>query len=284
MVSLDARNQFIADLRATSSSGFVLALILGEDCPDSTPTTVSDRGAQAIVTDDKSAFESAVEELESRKVRTDSDWVLDDFLLFVLLVGAKKFNVGDELCKSMLSPRRPTNELDTKFNNVMRSLSQDALAIEGAFSFAKLVFADLTGQATIDNSVARTVYGELTATNLEDLATLPRLLAYRAFDILLSNRVEDELNTVDAIASAIQSRSENMSIGDWLKIGLAMRPGVLMWICGLLIAACTASFSAGKFLANSPELEGPAQETARKAILAPPKDNADEETADESAE
>ena len=177
MVSLDARNQFIDDLRNTPTSRFALALVFGEGYTSVEAATVADRASVAIIANDEAAFAKVVEELQRRKIKADADWVLDDFLLFVLLVGSNKFRNGNQLCKAIIGERRPTNELDIAFNDALRSLSNDAFAIEGAFSFAKLVFCDLVGRLRIDRSVARTVYDELTKQGLlHELATFPRLL------------------------------------------------------------------------------------------------------------
>lgn len=204
------------------------------------------------MSNDDETFTRVVKELDSRKIKPDADWVLDDLLLFALLVGAKKFAVGDSLCKAIIGQRRPTNELDIAFNDAMRSLSQGAVAIEGAFAFAKLVFCDLTGQLRIDKSVARTVYTDLTRRGRpNDLATFPRLLAYRAFDLLVHHGIEHELTSVDAIVDAIQERSENMSVGDWGRIALAMRPSVIAWIVGAGIAIATTGYSVGVYFATT---------------------------------
>ncbi len=248
MVSLDARNQFIDDMRESPASCFTLALILGEDCSSTSPTTVADRAARAIISNDSPAFEKVVKELESRKIKADADWVLDDFLLFALLVGSKKFYLGDQLCKAIIGQRRPTNEFDIAFNDALRGLTHDAFAIEGAFSFAKLVFCDLLGRLRIDRGVARTVYREVSRPGfLENLSTFPKLLAFRAFDILVERRIEDELDSVDAIVSAIQMRSDEMSVRDWWKITTAMRPATITWIVGSLITLSIASFSIGRW-------------------------------------
>lgn len=254
MVSLDGRNQFIDDLRNAPSTQFAFALVFGESRKIAEATTVADRAVRAIATNNQVAFAEVIEELRRRKVKADSDWVLDDFLLFALLVGSKKFRVGGEVCSAIINERRPTNELDTAFNGALRSLSQDAYAIEGAFSFVKLVFCDLIGQLRIDSAVARSVYAELTKPEFfAELDTFPRLLAYRAFDLLVRDGIEEKLDSMDAIVSAIESRSNDMSIRDWCRIAIAMRPSVLAWIVGGLIALCTASFSAGRWFASPTE-------------------------------
>jgi hypothetical protein len=249
MVSLDSRNQFIDDLRNSQSGCFTLALVLNEQRAPANPVTLDDRAALAVISSDARAFGEVVAELELRKVNPDADWVLDDFLLFTLLVGAMKFSVGKQLCKAIISERRPTNEMDISLNDSLRSLSRDALAVEGAFSFVKLVFCDLVGRLRIDKAIARTVYDELTNPEMiRQLATFPRLLAYRAFDILVRNGIEEKLDSADAIVSAIESQAGNLSIGDWWRIALAMRPAALLWIGGVLVALCTASFSMGRWL------------------------------------
>lgn len=251
MVSLDARNQFIDDLRSSASSCFTLALVLGEDCPSAEPATVADRASLSIISNDEAKFSEVVQELESRRIKADADWVLDDFLLFALLVGAHKFGCGNPLCKAIIGARRPSNEQDIALNDAMRGLSCGAFAVEGPCSFAKLVFCELTGELRIDKPVARRVYSELTRRGRPDeLSTFPRLLAYRAFDLLVRKGIEDQLTSVDAIVAAIEERSDKMSIGEWGRIAFAMRPSAIAWVAGILIAISTAAFSAGMWFAS----------------------------------
>ena len=248
MVSLNDRNKFIAELHNEPSTHFAFALVFESDCFCKTETavTVADRAARAIVKGDQAAFAEVVEELNRRKVKPDVDWVLDDFLLFALLVGAKKYHVGEALCNAIINARRPADEMDTALNGAFRSLSLNAYTIEGEFSFVKLVFCDLIGQLHIDTTVAGTVYAELTDTDLfAKLENFPKLLAYRAFDLLVQHGIEDNLDSMDTIVSAIESRSSDMSLRDWLKIALAMRPSVLVWIGTALFALSSLCFSAG---------------------------------------
>ena len=258
MVSLDARNKFIDDLKRSESSCYALALVLREECSSAIPQTIADRAAFAISSHDGSAFARVVEELENRKMNPNADWVLDDFLLFSLLIGKKEFGYGEQLCKSIIGERRPTNSLDIAFNDAMRSLSAEAYAVEGAFSFAKLVFCDLTGQNRLNTTVARIVYTELTQNIIiDELGTFPRLLAYRAFDLLVCEGIEAELGSVRAVVEAIQEMSEKMSIGDWGRIVLAMRPTVITWIVGGLITMLSLAYYAGGYFAPTNPPNGP---------------------------
>lgn len=256
MVSLNERNQFIEDMRSAPSTCFALALVFGESCKvkEATAMTVADRAAKAVAMNDQAAFAEVIEELERRKIKADSDWVLDDFLLFALLVGSKRFRVGGDLCSAIINKRQPKNPVDSALHGALRSLSQNAYAIEGGFSFVKLVFCDLIGQLRIDSAVARTVYAELTGTGLvAELDNFPKLLAYRAFDLLVQNGIEDNLDSMNSIVAAIEARSANMSIRDWFKIAIAIRPSVVAWIVGLLFVLCSACFSAGIWSASSIE-------------------------------
>lgn len=244
MVSLDQRNQRVADLR--NASPICYSFLFQEPGAEQEPQTIADRAANAIMVNDRSSFEGVVEDLNRRKLKETADWVLDDLLLFTLLVGSKVFHCGGELCDAIVQIRRPTNSLDVAFHGAVRSLSQDAYAIEGNFSFAKLVFCHLIGRRQVDSSIAGTVYAELTSPNLlTSLEGLPRLLAYRSFDLLVQEGIEFRLDSMDEIVSAIESRSSDMSIRDWLRIVVAMRPSVLIWIVSGLLALCSIGFSGG---------------------------------------
>lgn len=266
MVSLDARNQFIDDLRQSEASCFALALVFKEKCASVAPITLADRVACSVISNDQGAFRQIIEELKGRKVKAESDWVLDDFLLFGLLLGEKKFGIGSPLCRSIIGERRPSNDLDIGLNDALRSLSYDAMAVEGAFSFVKLVFCDLVGRRRIDSDVARVVYRELTNSEMIGrLSTFPRLLAYRAFDILVVDGIEEEIDSTDAIVAAIEARAENMSIRDWWKIVSAMRPTVLCWLVGAVFTLCSFSFGLGWWLNPGEKTDGKGSQGASAA-------------------
>lgn len=254
MVSLNGRNDFIADWRSAPSTNFAYSLVFGKSCEALEATTIGDRAARAVATNDKDSFVSAINELNRRKIKPESDWVLDDFLLFALITGARKFQVGKELCNAIISERRPTNALESALHGAFRGISQNAYAIEGEFSFVKLVFCDITGQLRIDSNIAQTVYAELTNSELfAKLENFPKLLAYRAFDLLVLHGIENKLDSTDAIVSAIESRAEKMSLRDWFKVVIAMRPSVWVWIICGLFTACSACFAAGFWFASLTE-------------------------------
>lgn len=264
MVSVDSRNQFVADLRSASPNCY--AFIFRGHCEESANSSVGDRAAQAIATNNDDAFEKIVEELSRRKIKPTADWILDDYLLFALLIGSKKFHCGGELCEAIIQTRRPSNPTDIAFHGVVRSLSQDAYAIEGEYSFVKLVCCDLLGKLQLNTSSARTVYSELTKPELfAQLSGFPKLLAYRSFDLLVQHGIEDQLDSMDAIVSAIESRSAEMSVRDVLKIAASMRPSALFWIGTGLVTLCSICFSSGLMWQWSSEdhpLE-PAQDTTQ---------------------
>ena len=133
MVSLELRNQFIEELRSASSTRFAFLLVFNEPCDLTGATTIADRAAKAVATTNRSEFLDVVSELRSRKVKEDADWVLDDFLLFALVVGAKKFQTDCDLCRDVLAARHPTNKFDIAFSVAIQSLVNNAYAIEGEF-------------------------------------------------------------------------------------------------------------------------------------------------------
>ena len=59
------------------------------------------------------------------------------------------------------------------------------------------------------------------------MPTLPRLLANRAFDIIVQRSVARKLDSSAEIAAEIQNRAEDFSIGDWWTIAMAMKPKIL---------------------------------------------------------
>ena len=150
MVSLEQRNRFIEELQGEPSTNFAYCFVFGKPVELHDSPHITLRAAESVASNNKSTFKGVIEELSRRKVKPDSDWVLDDLLLFVLLVGASKFKIGHELCNSILEGRQPKNTADRALQNSFHSISQKALAVEGKYSFVKLVFCELTGQLKLN--------------------------------------------------------------------------------------------------------------------------------------
>ena len=259
MVSIDSRNGFLKQLESDPNANVMVAFVFGRDISQlSTNGRLADRIVDAIAKTDSDVFRKIVDELNERRIDTSSDWINDDYLLLALVIGSRTFDYGKDLCKNVLRNQRVTDRHSKKFHKVLEQFASGSNAVDGEYSFAKLVFRELVEPAELELEDARTVYRELTSIGeLEELPTLPRLLVLKAFDLIVEKSVKRKLDSSSKIASEIQSRADDFSIGDWFKILLAMKPKIL-WALGVgLVALVGAAFGAGTFFSSATDSTTP---------------------------
>lgn len=229
MVSLESRNGFLSELNSDDDAKTMVAFVCGNsDSALQSGRRVADRIACAVIKSDKVEFEKIVGELNERKVSSSAEWINDEYLVFALVVASRKFDLGKELTQSVLRAQQLSESESKKLHHAISQFAFGSNAIDGEYSFAKLVLRELVSPAGLNLNEARTVYEELAGIeDLNSLPTLSRLLASRAFDLVILKNVELKLDSSATIAAEIQSRAEDFSIGDWWNIAMAMKPKFL---------------------------------------------------------
>lgn len=189
------------------------------------------------------------------------------------LVGTKQFGLGRDVCQSVLENRNPSDSHSKSFDTVLTLFFQNATTLEGEYSFLKLVLQDLTTGVKLTPSSVKTVYSELTqegfVVNLPDFS---RLIAYRAFDLLVVSHVEPKFDTVQSIVEEIQTRSEKLSIRDWGNIALSMNPKIAIGLFAIAISTFSACFGAGVWWATPPAIQSQAEPVTDSKAVHPPKE------------
>lgn len=248
MVSLESRNGFLSELNSNDDAKTMIAFVYGaSESALQGGRRTADRIACAVMKDNKAEFQKVVDELGERKLNSSAEWIHDDYLAFALTVASRKFDAGLELTRNVLRAQQLSASESKKLHNAISQFALGSNAIDGEYSFAKLVLRELASPARLSLNEARVVYTELAGIDdLDSLSTLSRLLAIRAFDIVVQKNVEPKLDSSATIAAEIQSRAEDFSIGDWWKIATAMKPKFL-WT--LIIGF--ASLIGGAFWAGS---------------------------------
>lgn len=255
MVSLESRNGFLSELISDDDAKIMVAFICGGDGSAlRSGRRVADRLACAVVKSDNAEFEKIINELGERKISSSAEWINDDYLVFALVVASRKFSAGQELTQSILRAQQVSDSESKKLHHAISQFAFGSNAIDGEYSFAKLVLRELTSPTGINLNEARTVYAELVGIDdLNALPTLSRLLAGRAFDLVVLKNVELKLDSSATIAAEIQSRAEDFSIGDWWKIAMAMKPKFLWTLVLSFGGLLGGAFWAGTYLGGSPE-------------------------------
>ena len=252
MVSIESRNAFMAELAADPEAKTMVTFIGGGD--GGVPAArgrLANRIAIAVLKSDKNEFQNIVDELGERKLSPDAEWIKDDYLLFSLAVASRKFEAGQELTQSILQAQQVSESESKKLHSALSQFAFGSSSIDGEYSFAKLVLRELVAPADLALSDARVVYGELVSLgDTSSLPTLPRLLANRAFDIIVQKNVIRKLDSSAKIAAEIQSRAEDFSIGDWWEIAMAMKPKILWTIILTLGAIVGGAFWTGGYVSG----------------------------------
>lgn len=88
---------------------------------------------KALSKNNSSAFTIAYNELSERELLTDQPIIYDNYLIFLLLIGLKKFNLSDKWIKELLhlrnTPNEPERTITTSFQNL---LNNNYLTTDGA--------------------------------------------------------------------------------------------------------------------------------------------------------
>lgn len=162
-------------------------------------------------------------------------------------MGNKKFGGKTIVAGSILDARKPVVSHDKKLQTVFGALAHDACTLEGEYAFVKVVFLQLIGRLHFSPTEAKEVYEELTQIDIASLPRFTRLLAYRAYDLLITNQVVPKLDSIGSIVAEIQQRSSDITVGDWSKLVFAMKGTKLYSVFVILAAIVVASFWAGFF-------------------------------------
>ena len=264
MVSIESRNGFLKQLEADPDARVMVAFIFGKDISSlSTNGRLADQVVNAIVNSDSKAFQDIVGELNERKIHASSDWIYDDYLLLALVVASRKFDYGNSLCKNILGSQNATEKESQSLHTALLQYVAGSNAVDGDFSFAKFVFRELINPEELKLEEARTVYRELTSiADLHSLPTMPRLLALRAFDLVVEKNVKPKLDTSRKIACEIQSLADHFSLGDWIKIFLAMKPKFLWGLGVAFFVVLGTAFGLGtQFSSNETKERLPQKKT-----------------------
>ena len=184
-------------------------------------------------------------------------------------MGSLKFKTAEAFTKSVLCAQQVSGSESRKLLSALSQVAFGSSSIDGEYSFAKLVLRELISPTELEICDARAVYGELDSMgDISLLPTLPRLLANRAFDLLVQKSVVSKLDSSAKIVVEIQSQAENFSVGDWLKIAMAMKPKILWTIIVSAAALVGGAFGLGwKMNGTSPQTNQPRRDAGQ--LLSP---------------
>lgn len=222
MVSLTQRDEFMLDVQQDAELRELRAFVFrdGTPLPISGATTRA-KLFNALAADDSPVFQEHVRELATRNVSTTSDWIGDDCIVFLLLLGAARYAVGHSLIERVLQCRTAASSPQTqRINATFEAIYRRELAIEGEYGFIKAVFLDLSGNLKLSRSDRVRLYKQLTSpAAFRNLSTFFQLLAIRAFDLVIENHeLGDDERSWEQILAKLQDEGGKLSLGQFVRL------------------------------------------------------------------
>jgi hypothetical protein len=233
MVPLTERDAFITEAQKDHELRPILAFIFGERVTDGTlGATTRSKVFDAIRGNESKKFGEVVGDLNARKFSADSDWIGDDCMVFLLLLGVKRFGIGEQFSEKLLNARRKTADPQTQgVNQAFEAIRRGEFAMEGDFAFIKCVYRTLAENWSPSDSDSVKLYKQLKSLPVGELDPFLRLLALRAFDLVMESRsVSLDAGNWAQVVQKLQEEGGKLSFGQLVGLLKHVRIGVLVSI------------------------------------------------------
>jgi hypothetical protein len=241
MVSLTQRDTFILEVQRDPELRPLRAFIFGERVGESIPgNTTRAKLFESLRANDASQFKPILADLERRKLSSGSDWIGDDCVVFLLLLGAHRFGEGDVFTDRLLQCREETtNPQVQRVNHAFDAIRRREFAMEGDFAFIKCVYRMLCENWSPSDSDCVKLYKQLTKPGfVEQLDPFLRLLAIRAFDILIEYRsMEEDAGSWSQVFRKLQDEGAKLSLAQFLALLKHLRLGVIVALGSAFVMA-----------------------------------------------
>lgn len=245
MVSLTQRDEFITGVERDPELRPLRAFIFGERVAESLPgITTRSRLFEALRRNDSDAFRAVIADLERRKLSADSDWIGDDCVMFLLLLGVAKFSMGEAVADKLLQARgKTTNPQAQRVNQAFEAIHRREFAMEGECAFIKSAYRVLSDTWKPSDPDCALLYKQLTKPGfIEQLDPFLRLLAIRTFDLIMESRTASlDPGTWPQVFQKLQDEGAKLSLSQFFRLLKHLRVGVVIAI----IVALSAVFGAG---------------------------------------
>ena len=264
MVSLSERDCIVQNALSDRDLSCIYRFIFEGKVSDAGRNDKQGRVLVAIARSDKRDFQRLLEDFAGRKVTTETDWIHNDCLIFLLLLGCHKFSLPTSSLDQVLTAReKNANPVAVKTNQIFRSLSRSEFSLEGEYSFIKVVFLDLIDRLQLTHIRGLPIFTTLTSTDiLSELSPFLRLLAVRSFDLLVTATAPTEENAYEELIEVIHSLSPNWTIRETAKLIWALPIKRAVILSAAIIAVISFFGGSGYwFMANMNSSPKPTNES-----------------------
>ena len=207
----------------------------------------------AIAANEPARFKEVAGELGQRKIKSESDWCQDDYLLFLLLLGKAKFGCPLPFLPQVIEARRKNaNPMPRKINEVFAALDREEFGFDGEFGFLKIPFLHLVGKLRVGPTEAKKALQAMSAPGLLDqMSPFLKLLTRKAHDLVLLERHPLPTETATQLIEGIETNAKNLSLRHWWQIFMAL-PGRFLWgLVVVVLAVVPILFGVGKGLVDA---------------------------------
>jgi hypothetical protein len=144
----------------------------------------------ALITQNKTAFIEAYDDISKRVPNSDSVWITENFLIFILILGVVKFQIDKEWINGVLTLRDSRNETFQKTNQTFKNLLSENFTNTDAVTEIVIVFLDFQNLPQLHKELLDKTYLHLSnQTNLLDQHNdFLTVISLRSFDIIVTTK------------------------------------------------------------------------------------------------
>ncbi len=205
----------------------------------------------ALVKSDSKRFQEHIADLALRSCSSESEWIGDDCMVFLLLIGERQFNITVPFLGKLLDCRRETTNLQMqRVNQVFDAIRKEEFAMEGDLAFIKLVFKSLTSNWNPTEDDCSKIFHQLLKPGLfTSLDSFWKLVAIRAQHLLFQNKASSFTGQGIWIRmlDTLQQQGSTLTVGQVLQLTKHLRISVFVTIVGFVGSTMTMAFLAGGY-------------------------------------
>lgn len=194
----------------------------------------------AILNDQKDLFEKHYNSLGKRNLSSDSYFIYDNYLTFVLACGVRKFALEIEHVLRFLEYRNSTNEIEGKITNAFKNIVLKNTGIVDSYSAISIVAQEVVSEKWFTSEQVKKAYNELVKKSDHEHDFLV-LFELRAFDWIIQNlEVSTENINLRSFESSFIKRVQQL--GKWLYFLICIIIIVIAFICYLKVESLRPFF------------------------------------------
>jgi len=144
----------------------------------------------ALITQNKTDFVRAYSDISKRVPNSDSVWITENFLIFILILGIVKFQIDKEWINGVLTLRDSRNETFQKTNQTFKNLLSENFTNTDAVTEIVIVFLDFQNLPQLSRELLDKAYLHLSnQINLLDQHNdFLTVISMRAFDVIVTTK------------------------------------------------------------------------------------------------